>query len=75
MVTLANVDLFSKFFYQLICKRILYVYITKISASLRSTFAKIIIKRKVEYFFETQWSIKLMAGIGPFKVIQCRQNW
>ena len=33
IITLANVDIFSKFFYQEICKKILYVHITKIFIS------------------------------------------
>jgi len=33
MITLANVDRFSKFFHQVIRKEILYVIITKISTS------------------------------------------
>jgi len=31
IITLANVNRFSKFFYQLICEKILYAYITQIS--------------------------------------------
>jgi len=33
IITLANVDLFSKFFHQMIRKKIIYVHITKISTS------------------------------------------
>ena len=33
LITLANVDQFSKFFHQLICKEIFYLYVTKISTT------------------------------------------
>jgi len=77
IITLANVDQFSKFFYQVIRKKILYVHITKISTSpaiccyttlWKSKNSKMLLtltapQQTVDMFLWTRWGLDLTFNI------------